>query len=299
MSETGSPTKDEPRGITISFRGQRVETLDLARLLGDAPTDDEGRRIVYSLDLGDTHVRDEVQLHSIRLGYEFLCQGAQFAKRVELHDVRSDRVISLGHATYEQGLDVVDVQAPLVLADTLISSADLNLVGISAERGVHLGNSKVEGAISVRDVVTETLALGSLQVGGPVDIRSSVVNELALDSATFASTVRIITSAARITCQGADFEQGLDLGARWAEVMLDETRFGAPSVVAFVDEDVSAGRDPPIHDAEAALDERLELEGRQPRPHVVSLRRANLEGLLLSGVDLHACRFVRRTISTA
>jgi hypothetical protein len=291
MTETGSSTQDEPRGITISLADQDVVAGDLARQIAEAPSDD-GRRLVHSLDLSSSTVRGELKLQSVRFGWEFLCHGARFERRVELHDVRSDRVLTLGEATYKQGLDIVDVQAPLVLARTLEVEGDLNVVGVKAE-GVHLGGAKVDGAITIRDVVTEMLALGALQAAGPVDIRSSIVTELGVDGATFASTVRIAASADRITARGTDFQQGLDLGARWAEIALDETRFGAPSVVAFVDEDVSAGRDGFVYDAEADLDERLELAGRRVRPHVVSLRRANLEGLLLSGVDLHACRFVK------
>lgn len=299
MSETGSPPTDEPRGITISLRDKRHLVADgIARLIDEAPTDDDGRRLVYSLDLRGSTVEGELKLHAVRFGWEYLCHGAQFMGRVELHDVRSDRVLTLGDATYEHGLDIVDVEVPLVLADRLVTPRDVNLVGISAERGVHLGGAKVDGAISIRDVVTESLALGVLQAAGPVDIRSSIVSELRLDGATFASTVRIATSADRITALGANFQQGLDLGARWAEVALDETRFGAPSVVAFVDEDVSAGRERYIHDAEADLDERLERAGRRVRPHVVSVRRANLEASCCPGSISTPAGSSRRTTST-
>jgi hypothetical protein len=292
MTAGGSATDREPRGITISLREREVDAEELAQLIEEAPTDDDGRRLVHTLDLKDSTVVNEVQLHSIRFTHEFSCQRARFQGRVGLYDVRCDRTLLLGDATYDHDLAVVDVEAPLLLAETLVVGGDLDVVGVITEQGVLLGRSRVDGAVSMRDVVSETLGLAGIEAAGAVEIQSSVVSELRLDAASFASTVRLTISADRIPCYGADFQAGLDLGARWAEIVLDESRFGAPSVVAFVDQAVSAGRDRPIHDAEAALDERLELAGRDVRPRIVSVRRANLDGLVLSGVDLPSCRFI-------
>ena len=129
---------------------------------------------------------------------------------------------------------------------------------------------------------------------GPV-----VVEDRALmDGATFHDALTLLLSAEALECVGTRFLGRTVMQLRWAEVALDGAEFARPSVVA------AAGR----------LDTRIRLDldesglaercrgpfpdnpdhttpHRSAQPRVVSLRRADVEHLVLSGVDLRACRF--------
>jgi uncharacterized protein YjbI with pentapeptide repeats len=98
----------------------------------------------------------------------------------------------------------------------------------------------------------------------------------------FESPVRLSVTGDTMTAIRCDFRAGLDLSVKGAQIAFDESRWGAPSVVAFLEQP----------GAEAATISVGNPE-RPERPQIVSLRRANVDGLLLSGVGLRMCRFVK------
>jgi len=116
----------------------------------------------------------------------------------------------------------------------------------------------------------------------------------AFTGAVFLEQVTLRISAARVSLAGVVFRGGADLRVRWAQVELDDADFAAPSLVASL---------PPVTATESKFFlgwEELTDEGWRCRvadppsgfePRVVSMRRAKVGNLALSGVDLRACRF--------
>ncbi|MGD0273089.1 MAG: pentapeptide repeat-containing protein [Gaiellaceae bacterium] len=114
--------------------------------------------------------------------------------------------------------------------------------------------------------------LGSFSVGGLLD----------LDACSFLHHTQIEVSARSLSLMRTRFTQGVVLRVRWAEINLDLTDFGAPSVVS---------GSPPFRElSEDDLKSRVG-ETRSDTPRLVSLRGANVAHLVVSNADLRACRF--------
>jgi uncharacterized protein YjbI with pentapeptide repeats len=99
-----------------------------------------------------------------------------------------------------------------------------------------------------------------------------------LDRAVFAQPVRIELRSRELSCARAVFREGVDAFVGGTAVSLEAADFGAPSLVAAL----PVASQPPQPD----------LPSDDSRSRVVSLRRAKAADLTLSGVDLHACRFL-------
>src|SRR6266511_1328087 len=118
---------------------------------------------------------------------------------------------------------------------------------------------------------------------GPMQASGQVM----LDDAIFRQRVRVEIAAAQVTCRRTRFLEGGDLRLRWAQILLDDADFAAPSIL-------SAAR-PFLN-----LDEQQFVTGWQqapgpPRldgqPWLASLRRADVAGLARGNVDLQVCYF--------
>jgi uncharacterized protein YjbI with pentapeptide repeats len=113
---------------------------------------------------------------------------------------------------------------------------------------------------------------------------------LVLDRVQFTRPVQIEAAAIGVCCRGAEFAGGVQFRLRWARVALDDTSFAARCILA---------RIPALADERLAEQEqriarawqRLLGDAVSPQPRLLSLRRANVEGLSLHGVDLTDCRF--------
>jgi hypothetical protein len=110
-----------------------------------------------------------------------------------------------------------------------------------------------------------------------------VSGRLSLVQAVFAQGPELTISADLLDCEGMRLSAGGALNVRWAEVWLDGTDFGHPSVLA--------GVDPVPGLSEDSLRPRAAQPWRTERPRVVSLRGSDVRNLVLSNVDLRACRF--------
>jgi uncharacterized protein YjbI with pentapeptide repeats len=119
---------------------------------------------------------------------------------------------------------------------------------------------------------------------GPMLVRKSLL----LSQAVFYQRAQIEIAAAAVCCQQARFPTGVQLRVRWAQVVLDDADFAAPSILSGV---------LPF----ARLDERSVArvwrrlrppKARDDRPRLLSLRRADVAGLTISNVDLRACLFL-------
>ena len=116
----------------------------------------------------------------------------------------------------------------------------------------------------------------------------------AFTGAVFLEQVTLRISAARVSLAGVVFRGGADLRVRWAQVELDDADFAAPSLVASLPP-VTATESKSFLGWEELTDEGWRCRVADPpsgfEPRVVSMRRAKVGNLALSGVDLRACRF--------
>jgi hypothetical protein len=106
---------------------------------------------------------------------------------------------------------------------------------------------------------------------------------LVLHQAAFGRGCELAISADRLYCWEMRLADGAVLNVRWAEVLLDGVDFGRPSVLAGV------GPFPRLQ--EGLLQPRVARSWRTSRPRVLSLRGSDVRNLVLSNVDLRACRF--------
>ena len=124
---------------------------------------------------------------------------------------------------------------------------------------------------------------------------------LDLRRATFEQLVRIQVSSREVVLDGATFNAGGDVLARWAEISLEETDFAGPSLVTHsvasagsTDERAFFGQEEPLEDGgwkwprSGSADLGLE---RRSHPRVITVQQAKVAHLTLSSVDLSACQF--------
>jgi hypothetical protein len=121
---------------------------------------------------------------------------------------------------------------------------------------------------------------------GPLLAHRGVV----LDEVQFAQPVRIEISTTALCCRRAQFPAGVQFRLRWARVVLDDTDFPAPSLLAGIPQLASeylTTREERITKAWR----RLLAGAISERPQLLSLQRANVVGLGLNNVDMSDCRF--------
>jgi len=114
-----------------------------------------------------------------------------------------------------------------------------------------------------------------------------VHRQLTLDGAAFHERPKIEASALAVCCRRTRFLAGVQLRVRWAQVVLDETDLAAPSILTSTPafQGLREGR-------WTRAVERLQAVGvRAGQPRLISVRRADVGGLTVAGVDLRACRF--------
>jgi uncharacterized protein YjbI with pentapeptide repeats len=110
---------------------------------------------------------------------------------------------------------------------------------------------------------------------------------LALDEAVFRQRVLIEVAASQVSCCRTRFLAGMHLRVRWAQIMLDDADLAGPSTLS------GAPPFPDLHGADSLPGWRPE-PGPYPRdgqPWLASVRRADVSGLAIAGVDLQACCF--------
>ena len=118
---------------------------------------------------------------------------------------------------------------------------------------------------------------------GPMLVRKS----LRLDLAVFHQRAQVEVAAAAVCCRRAQFLAGVQLRVRWAQIVLDDADLAAPSILtgALPFQDVDEGR-------WARALQRVQATGvHAGQPRLVSVRRADVAGLAVAGVDMRACRF--------
>ncbi len=108
--------------------------------------------------------------------------------------------------------------------------------------------------------------------------------DLRLDSAQFASVTRIEIDACRISCTGLKLTAGAPVfRLRRAEVDFTSVDFGKPTVVSRLPSEAIPNK--------ARESPNRAFRDGPARPKIISLRRANVESLVLVDIDLTPCRF--------
>jgi uncharacterized protein YjbI with pentapeptide repeats len=148
------------------------------------------------------------------------------------------------------------------------------------------GEAEFGGASFEHDVTFDRARFERAEQLGPL----LAYRGLVLDRVQFTRPVQIEAAAIGVCCRGAGFPGGVQFRLRWARVALDDTDLAAPSILA----SIPALADERLAEQEQQIArawQRLLGDGVSPQPRLLSLRRANVAGLLLAGVDLTDCRF--------
>lgn len=111
----------------------------------------------------------------------------------------------------------------------------------------------------------------------------SVIGMLVLDEASFEGFATLEVRAKSVSCFGTHFRAGGNLRVRWAEILLEEARFDAPSTLeafGFTD-----------NEFEYRLRDATGGNAQAVAPRLVSVRGTDASNLTLIDVDLSACLF--------
>ncbi len=112
---------------------------------------------------------------------------------------------------------------------------------------------------------------------------------LDLDDALFVQPVEIEASGTGLWCSGARFPGGVTFRLRWARVWLEDTDLSAPALLTGIPSLSSSDLAAKEKELVPAWRQELAVELSE-QPRVLSLRRANLAGLVLGNVDMTDCR---------
>src|SRR6266540_1523375 len=151
--------------------------------------------------------------------------------------------------------------------------------GASFENASFGGAASFDGATFGDEADFAGATFGDLVQFGPLLARG----RLYLRHAMFGRDPELAISVDRLDCQGMRLPQGVVMNVRWAELRLAGVDFGRPSVLS--------GVGPFAQLDESPLQARVARSWRTARPRVLSLRGSDVRNLMLSNVDLRACRF--------
>jgi hypothetical protein len=120
-----------------------------------------------------------------------------------------------------------------------------------------------------------------------------VTGSIELSQAIFARAPEIRVSADRLYCRSMQLPDGGTFFVRWAEMVLDGTDFGRPSVLNGTGRPFDQLDEAPLATmiSSAQLTSSAGIPRRSALPRVVSLQGSDVEHLVLTHVDLRACRF--------
>lgn len=201
-------------------------------------------------------------------------------KRPELQRVVFSRVTFAGDANFAG----VTFAGDVYFSDVTLAG-DANFRGVTFSKIVEFRDALVNGGIDLS--VTRFVQEREL---GPMLVRKSCD----LSGAVFESRAVVKIEAEDILLRRTVFERGADVFVRRASISLDEADFAEPSLVTEV---VPVARSILDHEG-TPFDEGwvcgLSGGGKQSvslSPRVVSVRRAKVAQLTVSGLDLSACRF--------
>jgi hypothetical protein len=214
--------------------------------------------------------------------------GAQFAG-----DAREARLVEVGVAAFmrTQFADEAYFMTAEFSDDASFAGAqfsgDAYFDGAQFSGVPYFGRAQFSGAVSFHraqfsgDARFEESVFRRRTTIGPI----AVSGRLSLDGADFEQDLELNVSASEVSCRRTRFGGRADINVRWAEIALDDASFLQRSRLAGV------APFPGLDDTSAQLcrvDRRLDA---QPQPRLLSLRQADIENLAIGNLDLRACRF--------
>jgi uncharacterized protein YjbI with pentapeptide repeats len=267
---------------TIDARGVTISAGLLDRILGAAPPDEDrpDRRRLIEANFAGADFGDHVRLAGATFGDHASFDRATFGDHVSFDRATFDHFALFDGAIFGHGASFEGA--------TFGDHAQFEQVRFGdhasfdgATFGDHAQFEQVRfgGSVSFDD-----MKIGDWARLGPV-----VAKELTLRRAIFGRSPDLVISADRLRCLQAKFPDGGRLRVRWAEVALDNTDFGRPSVLEAAPAlkgFTEIGETELIEDALAGAQTH-----RTPHPRPICLAGCDVHNLLLVDCDLRACRF--------
>lgn len=183
-----------------------------------------------------------------------------------------------------------------------VFQGDAWFVGAGFQRSVFFTEARFQGNARLIDVrVKEFAGFNGVAVEGVAEFNGGIFEQaqsvgpmittgLNLNDVIFARRVQITAAASYLSCRAAQFPDGVQFWLHGAGVVLDDSSFPAPSILASIPgraEGSMAGWVKRVVDTWQRM-----ITGKTPeRARLFSLQRADVAGLGLSGIDLADCRF--------
>jgi uncharacterized protein YjbI with pentapeptide repeats len=213
-------------------------------------------------------------------------RGATFEDVARFDGATFEGGASFHRATFASGAVFDGAKLCGALFEGTKFPGDAYFRGATFEDGVWFRRASFEGAASFRRATFEGIAwfdgatFGQTRDFGPVDVSGTLI----LDSASFLARPTLEVGADQLPCQRIRFPEGASLRLTRGDVALDEAQFGRASVLA--------GPPQGTEGTYSKIGSSTSRNTGAPEvPRVVSLRRADVGNLVLSDVDLRACRF--------
>jgi uncharacterized protein YjbI with pentapeptide repeats len=277
---------------TIDARGVTISAALLYRILDAAPHDAQtNRRRLNEVTFDGAHFEDRTLFYNVTFGEDARFIGATFGDSTEFRDAAFVGATSFAGATFGDGVwftganfsygtefDVATFGHHARFTATTFGN-DASFESATFGHHARFGRVRFDGSVSFDDA-----NIGDWARFGPI-----VAKQLMLRRATFGRSPDLVISADRIRCTQGKFSDGARLRVRWAEVTLDNTDFGRPSVLEAapaLKEFTEIGEPELIQDA---LTGRHTHRTAYPRP--ICLAGCDVHNLLLVDCDLRACRF--------
>jgi uncharacterized protein YjbI with pentapeptide repeats len=230
---------------------------------------------------------DQARFYAVTFAEEADFHGAVFTGGASFGEATFAHKADFGAATFAGGAWFFDASF----------GDDVDFARATFAGEASFAKARFHGDVALDGVVFTTADLDGCvferaRVLGPLFATES----LALNQAVFSEQVTLQASTRQAALVGATFRGGADLLLRWAQVRLDEADFEGPSLVTSLGPAFEYGRRALLGWEEPTADGGWHetLADSPPsdfRPRVISVRGAKVADLVLSAVDLRACRF--------
>jgi hypothetical protein len=310
-------------GSALDLRGTRLDAGLLGAVVA-AVTDAAGRPRFGAVDLRGAELAGDVDLVGAVFGGEARFDGARFEGEASFAGARFDGAARFVEAEFERaarfGAASFSGRAWFGGArfaggadfGRVVSRGDTRFNGVRFEGPACFGGARFEGRAWFGGARFEGAArfggascAGEARFAGASFRRAGrlgplVAAAVTLDRSTFARPVSVEVAAARLSCRQARFATGARLRLRFADLDLDGAAVAAPSSVAFAPEPFAApGAGRPLDEAvarAAAVSQHPDSARSGGRadpavPRLRSLRGVDAANLVVTDIDLSACRF--------
>jgi uncharacterized protein YjbI with pentapeptide repeats len=264
----------------LDASGVQISEHLLGRLLANLPHDSQGRPVLQDARFDQATFQGEARFTDATFQGAAWFNGATFRGAALFTGAVFEGAAWFNEATFLG--DARFSQATFYGAAFFGEAAfqrDAHFNEVSFQRDAQFDRATVQ-----RDGWFQRATFQRAQQIGPILVRKGLV----LDEAVFHERIQVQISAAAVCCRRTRFLSGVQLRIRWAQVALGLADLAAPSLLANARpfSGLEEGR------WARALERLWADKTRGSRPRLLALRRADVAGLTLSGVDLRACRFI-------